>query len=189
MSKKAPKTPRLFTVIHTEEELAGAINRHVELKLQLQKKTAAHERRVAEANTEFDKDTAELVAEIGALESGAQLFAEQHRELFPESAKDGPRSRTYRNATIGFRWNPYRVTKRLAKDTFEAIAERLAALPWGGQFVRRPAPEVDKDALLRHQAELTEQQLAQAGLKFERGEKFFIDPAFDSIDDTRKEAA
>lgn len=188
MSKKASKKPAAL-VIHGEHQLAHAVNRHVELQLQLQAMTAAHDLSVAVANSKFDQDTAELVAEICAIEAGAQLFAEQHRDLFPESAKDGPRSRRYGNAVIGFRKNPFRVAKRLAKDTFEAIAQRLQALPWGVPFVREPAVEVDKAALLKHQAELTEAQLAQAGIKFEREETFFIDPVFDSVDATRKEAA
>lgn len=188
MSKKT-KTKPLFAVITTEDGLAAAANRYVELRLKLQQKTAAHERRIAEANTEFDRDTAELVAEIAGLEAGCQLFAESHRELFPEDAKDGPRSRAYRNASIGFRWNPYRVGKRVNKDTFEAIALRLDALEWGKPYLREFPDEVDKDALLRDQANLTEEQLAAAGLRFERGETFFIDPVFDSAEAVRKEAA
>lgn len=188
MSKKT-KTKPLFTVIATEDALAAAANRYVELSLKFQAKKAAHEKRLAEANTEFDRDTAELVAEIAGLEAGCQLFAEGHRELFAEDAKDGPRSRQYRNAAVGFRWNPYKVEKRIAKDTFEAIAERLGDLPWGERYLRQADPVVDKDSLLKDQATLTEEQLAQAGIKFTRGETFFIDPVFESAEAVRKEAA
>jgi phage host-nuclease inhibitor protein Gam len=188
MSKKT-KTKPLFAVIPNEDALAAAANRYVELSLKLQKKKAAHEQRLAEANTEFDQDTAELVAEIAGLEAGCQLFAETHRELFPEDAKDGPRSRAYRNAVIGFRWNPFKVEKRVGKDTFEAIAERLGAVPWGEPYLRQADPVVDKDALLKNQAELTEDQLATVGIKFTRGETFFIDPVFETAEAVRKEAA
>lgn len=188
MSKKT-KTKPPFAVISTEDGLAAAANRYVELALKLQKKKAAHEQRIAEANSEFDRDTAELVAEIAGLEAGCQLFAESHRELFPEEATEGPRSRTYRNASIGFRWNPVKVEKRVSKDTFEAIALRLAALPWGAAYLREFDPEVDKDALKRDQANLTEEQLAAAGLKFAQSETFFIDPVFESAEAVRKEAA
>lgn len=188
MSKKT-KTKPMFAVIPNEDALAAAANRYVELRLKLNHKMVKHEQRIAEANTEFDQDTAELVAEIAGLESGCQLFAESHRELFPESAKEGPRSRQYRNAAIGFRWNPFKVEKRVGKDTFEAIAERLGAVPWGEPYLRQADPVVDKDALLKHQAELTEEQLAQVGIRFARGETFFIDPVFESAEAVRKEAA
>lgn len=189
MSTKKKKPARPFAVIHTEDELASAINRHVELSLSLEQRKAALDAVIARLNADFDEDTKELVLEIGALEASAQLFAETHRELFPEAAADGPRSRTYRNATIGFRWNPVKVEKRVGRDTFEAIAKRLEALPWGEPYVREPEVEVDKDALIKDQANLTEAQLAQAGIKFSRGETFFIKPAFDSVEAVRKEAA
>jgi phage host-nuclease inhibitor protein Gam len=188
MSKKQ-KNPRLFAVITTEEELASAVNRHVELSLKLQSMKATHEAAVAALNTEFDRQTADLVAQIGGLEASAQLFAETHRELFPEEPNDGPRSRTYRNATVGFRWNPVKVEKRVNKDTFEAIAERLGELKWGAKYLREFDPEVNKDALIQDQATLTEAQLAQAGIRFSRGETFFIKPVFDSVEAVRKEAA
>ncbi|MFO1461238.1 MAG: host-nuclease inhibitor Gam family protein [Verrucomicrobiota bacterium] len=185
MSKKHRKPAPIFAVISTEEGLASAANRYVSLSLELISKRAAHERWIAELNAAFDAEIAEKVAEVNGLATAAQLYCEAHRELFP----DGARSREYRNARVGFRWNPTKVEKRLSRDTWDAIGERLAELPWGEEFVTYKPPTVNKELLLNRQAELTPEQLQAAGIQFEKGETFFIDPANDSVAPVRKEAA
>ena len=183
MSKR--KTKALFSVISTEEGLAAAANRYVELSLDFAGRKAAHDKRIAELNAAFDAETSDQVSEINGLINSAQLYCESHRELFP----DDQRSREFRNARVGFRWNPYKVEKRLTKDTWDAIGERLSELPWGEQYVTYKPPVVNKDLLRDHQAEITEQQQRQAGIEFVKGETFYIDPAFDTVARVAKEAA
>ncbi len=188
MNRKTKKTTPLFAILTNEEGLASAANRHVELSIALNRAKADHERRLAELNTEFDKQIAEQVNEINSLEAAIQLFAESRPDLFPQSAEDGPRSRTYRNAVIGFRTNPPKVEKRVSKDTIEAIVERLESLAWGEKYVKYAEPGLDKEALLKDRAVLTEGQLAQVGLKISQGQTFFIDPVFESAESVRKAA-
>ncbi len=187
MSKKTKKTIRQLIV--TEDALAAAANRHVELSIALTTKKAAHEQQVAALNTAFDLDTAEMVAELNSLEAAIQLYAESRPDLWPESTEEGPRSRTYRNAIVGFRRNPPKVEKQISKDTFEAIVERLQALPWGERYVKYAEPTLDKDTLLKDRAILTEDQLAQVGIKFVQGTTFFITPTFETAESVTLKAA
>lgn len=183
MSKR--KTKALFALISTEEGLAAAANRYVELSIAYNARRAEHDQRIAALNAAFDAETADQVSEINGLINSCQLYCESHRELFP----DDQRSREYRNARVGFRWNPYKVEKRLTKDTWDAIGERLAELPWGERFVTYKPPVVNKDLLRDHQAEITEQEQRQAGIEFVKGETFYIDPTFDTVARVAKEAA
>ena len=183
MSKR--KNRPLFAVITNEDGLAAAANRYVELHLDYNAKKAAHEKRIAELNAAVDAETATPVSEINSPAARAQLYCEQPRELSP----DDQRSRQFRNARVGFRWNPYKVEKRLSKDTWEAIGERLAELPWGERYVTYKSPVVNKELLLNHRAVITEAEQRQAGIEFAKAETFFIDPAFDSVEGVSKEAA
>jgi Bacteriophage Mu Gam like protein len=188
MSKKPQRNAPLFAILTNEDGLAAAANRHVELSIALNAKKAEHDVRLAELNSEFDKQIAAEVSELNRLEAAIQLFAESRPDLFPKDAEDGPRSRTYRNAVVGFRTNPPKVEKRVPKDTFEAIVERLKMLAWGEKYVKYAEPGLDKEALLKDRAVLTDAQLAQVGLKFAQGQTFFIDPVFETADAVRKAA-
>jgi len=184
MSKRKSKSYP-FAVITTEDGLATAANRYVEVSLAVQARKAAHESQIAALNAAFDAETGPLVEEMERLAASAQLYCEQHRELFPESQ----RSREYRNARVGFRWNPVRLEKRLAKDTWDAIGERMELLPWTNRYVTYKSPVVNKDLLRDHQVEITDAMQLEAGIQFLKGETFFIDPAFDSVPRVAKEAA
>lgn len=179
---KAKQKP-IFALIISEDALASSANRYVSLKLDLARRTAAHEKRIAELNAAFDAENAEAVRELAGLESSAQLYCETNKELFEGAV----RHREYRNAKVGFRTNPPRVAKYLTKDTFDAIAERLAELPWGEPYVKHSL-SLDKEALLTHRADFTEAQMRQAGFRFEQGETFYIEPAFASVEGVRKDA-
>ncbi len=91
-------------------------------------------------------------------------------------------------ATVGFRTEPPSVEKK-GKDTWGAIAKRLAALDWGQPYVNDPAPEVDKKALLADRAKLTEEQLDQAGIRFEADEIFYISPKSEVAEKSVQQAA
>lgn len=158
--------------------MLGTLNRYVELKLQLAGKQAAHETQVAQLNSDFDASVQESREELAMLESSVQLYAVNHRgNLFPGETK----SREFANARIGFRTNPPSVGKRISRDTFEAIALRLDELPWGDPYLETKLV-LKKDALLRDRADLTEEQLKQAGIRFEQDELFYIEPTSDAIE-------
>ncbi len=165
--------------------MVGALNRYVELRLSLVQAEANHQARVAELNSGFDYLVQASRDELASLETSLQLFAEGRKEeLFKE-----PKSREYANATLGFRLSPPAVGKRVSKDTFEAIGLRLENLPWGEPYCTYKGPVVDKEALLRDRAQLTEEQLKEAGICFEQTENFFIEPKAAAAEPVRKETA
>jgi len=111
------------------------------------------------------------------LENSLALFAMNHRsELLVGATK----SRKFANAEIGFRNTPASVQKRLQKDTWDAIANRLKQLPWGECYVDTKV-SVAKDDLLRDRANLTDEQLATAGIRFESTEIFYINPDAEAL--------
>lgn len=169
-------------VLTSEEAMVGTLNRYVELKLAIAGATAAHEQEVAELNSAFDDAVQADRQELAMLESSVQLFCVNHREaLFPGQPGSGKKSKEFANATVGFRLNPTSVGKRIAKDTFEAIALRMDETEWGTPYVDWK-PSLDKEALLRDRAQLTELQLREAGLRFDQEEFFFIEPSSDAIE-------
>ena len=175
MKKKQP-TPHL--VLATEEALVGAINRHSELALVLKEADAAHALAIAALNTEHTDATQARRDELARLESSIHLFATTNRAmLFPGEKK----SKDFPNATIGFAMDPPSVATIVPKETQETVALRLDALDWGDPYVKWKAT-LSKEALLRDRLTLTPWQLAQAGIKFEQGERFFITPTANSAE-------
>jgi phage host-nuclease inhibitor protein Gam len=185
MEMPAPKHRRKITtaalVLMSDDAMIGTLNRYVELKLKIAEATAAHDREVAELNSAFDDAVQQEREELAVLESSVQLYCVNNRaKLFSDK-----KSRDYPNATIGFRLGNYSVGKRVAKDTFEAIALRLDELPWGEPYVEWK-PSLKKDVLLRDRAQLSEEQLKAAGIRFEQDEFFFIEPSSQAIERSKK---
>jgi phage host-nuclease inhibitor protein Gam len=172
------KITAVALVLTSEDAMIGTLNRYVELKLELAGATAAHDGEVAELNSAFDDAVQERREELGVLETTVQLFAINHRkQLFPGEKK----SKDYPNAKIGFRENPPSVGKRVTKDTFPAIARRLDDTKWGEGYVVTKV-ELDKEALLRDRAQITEEQLREVGIRFEQDEFFYIEPSSEAIE-------
>jgi phage host-nuclease inhibitor protein Gam len=175
--KQKRKITTAALVLTSEDAMIGTLNRYVELKLKIAEATAAHDGEVAELNSAFDDALQDERAELAVLESTVQLFALNYRDkLFPGDKK----SHEYPNAKIGFRENPPSVGKRIGKDSFEAIARRLEETEWGPNYVDWK-PSLKKDALLRDRAQLSDEQLREAGIRFEQEEFFFIEPSSEAI--------
>ena len=177
MSKTAKKTrPHLLLI--SEDAMLGALNQYITLRLDVERRTAKHERDVAELNAAFDEKIQADREQLGALETSLQLFAENHRAtLFT-----APKSRSYPNATLGFRMCPPAVERIVAKEKWDVIAERVEQLAWGEPYIKPGKPALNKDAILRDRALLSFGQLNEAGLKVEQAEIFFIEPTADSAD-------
>lgn len=165
-------------VLTSEDAMVGTLNRYVELKLALAGAAAAHEQEVAGLNSAFDDAVQSDRQELAMLESSVQLFCVNHREALFGGEK---KSKDFANATVGFRLNPTSVGKRVGKDTFEAIALRMDETEWGAPYIDWQ-PKLDKAALLRDRAQLTELQLREAGIRFDQDEFFFIEPSSDAIE-------
>jgi phage host-nuclease inhibitor protein Gam len=106
------------------------------------------------------------------LETGwAETWAHEHPEAFA-----GSRSLACAHATLGFRAAPPRIERASRRWTWTRIALTLADLAWGKRYLRTPAPEVDKDALLADLAQLSPVELRNAGIRIVQGERFFLTP-------------
>ena len=88
----------------------------------------------------------------------------------------GRQSLALTHAVIGFRVSPHRVDRASRKWTWGAIAHKLGELAWGRRYLRQPALEVNKEALLADRAELSPVELRTAGLKIVQEERFYIAP-------------
>lgn len=187
MSKPKKQKPIVSIIlIASKEAMIGALNRYAEISIAVAEANAKHELAVAALNAAHDEAMQPYREEMGSLETSLQLYAENHRDTLFE---EGKKSLELGNAVIGFRLTPFSVQKRITKDTFGAIALRLEGLPWGDPYYSYKEPEVNKDALLRDQAQLTEEQLKEAGIKFSQTENFFIDLKAESAEGVRKEVA
>jgi phage host-nuclease inhibitor protein Gam len=182
MPKKKPATPH--AVIVTEQGLEAAGNRYVDLALTLLRRKAKQERDIADLKAAHAAANKDEESELLGLEAGVQLFCETHRRMvLPD--EDKKKSRDFGSFIVGFRTNPPSVAKIVSKDTWERIAERLSALPWGDPFVKTTLA-VDKDEVLKFRADLTAEQLAEAGLCFAQGETFFLEPKSELLDAARR---
>lgn len=183
MKKKKKKAPVPAVLISSVEGLEAAFNRYVQTRLTITRAKAKLEERIAELNAEFDRAYGAEQTEVISLETGIELFCRTHRKtLFPEGEK---KSIDYANGRVGFRDNPVSVGKIVSKDTFERIAERMDALEWAEPFLNYSV-SLNKTELINRRSELTPEQLHAAGIQFDKGETFYIEPASDLLDAARK---
>lgn len=152
--------------------MVGALNHYITTRLDVERRTAKHERDIAERNAEFDAEIQEAREELAALETTLQLFAESHREALFST----PKSREYTNAILGFRTTPHAVVRVVEKEKWDTIAARVEGLPWGEPYIKPGKPALNKDALLRDRDQISLAQLAEAGLSIAQAETFFIEP-------------
>lgn len=159
-------------LVLSRESLDAAVAQVATLKIQYAAARADMELEIARVQESHQAALLALSQQIEAAEAGVFIYCQQNRaELFPDK-----KSIDFLLAVVGFRLNPPSVEKRSKKDTWSAVATRLASLPWGAPYVVDPPPEVNKRALLTDQANLTSEQMAAAGLRFEQDEEFFITP-------------
>lgn len=182
MPKKEKIVPCIITSRESMESVVADI---VGLKLEHAELTAAMEQEIAQVQKRHQGGILAVDRQIQVKEAGVFVYCQQNRKvLFPEK-----KSIDLLLATVGFRDNPPSVEKRMKKDTWEAVADRLQALDWGQAYLTERAPDVSKAKLLADRERLTEDQLAAAGVRFEQDETFFIAPKSQVAEPTVKEAA
>jgi phage host-nuclease inhibitor protein Gam len=179
------KNKIIVPVIATKEGLEASVADVVSLKINYATATAAMELEIVAVQKRHQNRILELAKQIEIKETSVQIYCEQHRaELFPEK-----KSLDMLLATVGFELTPHRVEKRNSRDTWGKIALKLQALIWGEPYIRESDPDVDKNKLLSDRTNLTEDQLVQAGIRFEQDENFFIKPKSEVAQGTVKQAA
>ena len=177
---KKTKIPAIL--IPSREAMSATVNDIVTGRLQHAALTAQMDQEIAAIQRKYHDRLTALGREIQSREAGVQLYCEQHRsEEFAEK-----KSIDLTVATVGFRETPYRVEKVRAKDTWEEIAIRMAAISAtdaagnplfsGEDYVTYPEPTLAKAILLRDRPNLPPDILRAAGIRFTCDELFYIAP-------------
>lgn len=173
----------IAVALTSREAMEAAVADIVQLKLQFAARNAAMEAEIAEVQKRHQDGILEVAKQIEVKEASVYTYCQRHRaELFVDK-----KSIDLLLAEVGFELTPHRVEKK-SKDTWPTIARRLESLDWGQQFVRDGDPEVNKQALLSARESLSEEQLKEAGIRFEQDENFFIRPKSQVADQTVKTA-
>jgi len=163
--------------IENKDEWYHVLFEVVSLQVQQNKlKLELSEKQIALAE-EYDPQIKPLDDLISAKSILLEDWLSNNREIL-----GGKKSIETHLATVGFRKNPPSVKKRRSKDTLAAIALRLLSLPWGKKYVKKPAPTIDKDAVLAARDKLTAKQMIEAGFDIQNKDEFFVDPKGEALE-------
>jgi phage host-nuclease inhibitor protein Gam len=99
-----------------------------------------------------------------------ETWARQNPNVF-----SGERTLRCTQATIGFRTIAPQVERASRKWSWTEAALKLAESAWGRRYLRIPAPEVNKEAILNDQATLSPEALREVGIKIVQGERFYLE--------------
>jgi len=166
-----PLPPAVAPAIQTRQHLEAVLENIAQLHLARNEIQRAQEDEIAAVRHKYRAPLAEMDHYLDLETSWAESWAHRHPDAFAES-----RSLACAHATIGFRAEPPRIERASRRWTWSRIALTLADLAWGKRYLRVPAPEVDKDALLADLADLSPTELRNAGIKVVEGERFFLTP-------------
>jgi phage host-nuclease inhibitor protein Gam len=125
---------------------------------------------VAAASVEFERRIDEAKRRRDEVTAALRDFYFAHLD---ECEREGAKHCKLQTGVMGRRENPPALKPMNRNWTWETIAVRLREL-WGAKYFHTPKPPgPDKDAL----KELGAEELAKAGLKVEREETFYAEPA------------
>ncbi|HEV3270992.1 MAG TPA: host-nuclease inhibitor Gam family protein [Candidatus Methylacidiphilales bacterium] len=157
--------------IQTRRQLDAVLENIGRLQRERDELHHAQENEIAAVRQKYRVPLAEMDHYLDLETGWAESWARKNPGAF---AAD--RSLACAHATIGFRATPPRIERASRRWTWSRIARTLAGLAWGARYLRVPAPEVDKEALLADLARLSPVELRDAGIKIVQGERFFITP-------------
>ena len=164
-------SPAAAPAIQTRQQLDAVLENIAHLQRERDELYRTQENEIAAVRQRYRAPLAEMEHYLELETSWAESWARGNPGAF---AAD--RSLACAHATIGFRATPPRIERASRRWTWSRIALTLAGLAWGKRYLRIPAPEVDKDALLADLADLSPVELRHAGIKIVPGERFFITP-------------
>jgi len=166
-----PAIPTPAPAIQTRHQLEALLENIARLQFERAELYRALESEIAAVRQRYRAQLAEMDHFLDLETGWAEAWARAHPDAF---AAD--RSLACAHATIGFRAAPPRIERASRRWTWSRIAVTLAGLAWGKRYLRIPAPEVDKEALIDDLAHLSPVELRNAGLRVIEGEHFFITP-------------
>ncbi len=165
-----PSQPAAPT-IQNRQELEAVVENIVHLQQDRAEIESAQEKEITAIRQKYRAPLAEMDRYLLLESTWVETWAKANPTAFPDK-----RSLTCTHATIGFRIAPPRVDRASRKWTWTDIALKLSELAWGRRYLRQPALEVNKEALLADRSELVAAELRQAGIKIVQEERFFITP-------------
>jgi phage host-nuclease inhibitor protein Gam len=165
-----PSQPAVPT-IHTRQELETVLENIVQLQLDRAELERDQEREITAIRQKYRAPLAEMDRYLLLETTWVETWSRNHPDIFAEK-----RSLVCTHATIGFRVGPPRVDRASRKWNWSDISLKLSELAWGRRYLRQPALEVNKEALLADRTELAPAELRQIGIKIVQDERFFIQP-------------
>lgn len=172
--------------ITSPEALDSAVAEVIRKRILLTRAKADRDAELASVEKKHQSGITSREKEIALAEEAVLEYSTANRAaLFADK-----KSRETGLATFGFELTPHRVETGNKKIKWKDVVARLTRLPWGKVYVRKPAPQPDKEQLLADREKLTPEQLTAAGVQFCQDEQFFIRPKPETADDMSvKEAA
>jgi phage host-nuclease inhibitor protein Gam len=175
-------SPAAAPAIQTRQQLDALLENIAHLQRERDDLYRAQENEITAIRQRYRAPLAEMDNYLDLETSWAESWALAHPDAF---AAD--RSLACAHATIGFHATPPRIERASRRWTWSRIALTLADLAWGKRYLRVPAPEVDKEALLADLADLSPVELRNAGICIVQGERFFISTRGESVADAATE--
>ncbi|NQT93789.1 MAG: host-nuclease inhibitor Gam family protein [Lentisphaerae bacterium] len=160
-------------------ELAGEVISH---RLEIERLDNKCKREQDATRKEYDVKTAPLKKLRKSKEAQVEAWA----KLQPRS-NGQPLSWTFPRAVVRLITGQSKVVLKFRVKLVDVV-EKLQALPWGGNYLRTPEPEFDKEALLRDRKTIDPEAVADLGVRIAQDDELHIDaPKADKA--TAKEAA
>jgi phage host-nuclease inhibitor protein Gam len=157
--------------IQNRQQLDAVVENIVHLQQNRAELEQDQEREITAVRQKYRTPLAEVDRYLLLETAWVETWARENPDVFPDK-----RSLTCTHATIGFRVSPPRVDRASRKWTWSEISQKLSELAWGRRYLRQPAPEVNKEALLADRQELVATELRKIGIKIVQDERFFITP-------------
>jgi phage host-nuclease inhibitor protein Gam len=155
--------------IENRQQLDSVVENIVQLQLNRAELERAQDQEIATIRQRFRGPLAEMDRYLLLESTWVETWARSNPDAFVDK-----RCLACTHATIGFRITPPKVERASRKWTWAEISSKLSDLAWGRRYLRQPAPEVNKEALLADRAELAPAELRKVGLKIVQEERFFI---------------
>ena len=163
--------PSAAPTIQTRQHLDVVVENIVHLQRDRDELACAQEKEIAAIREKYRASLAELERYLLLEKSWVENWARENRGAFAAN-----RTLDCAHATIGFISTPPRIERASRRWTWSRIAQCLSEVAWGRRYLRQPAPEVDKEALVANLATLSPVDLRAAGIKIIQGERFQITP-------------
>lgn len=177
----AKKNTPTVTSITSFEQADAKLLEVASFEAIIKQEEARMNKRMQEIRDQYETNTADARAKKSALEKEIELFCISNKQEFTKQ-----RSKELTHGTLGFRYNPPKVSLLNRKYNWGTVIELLKRL-FDDAYVRTKE-EPNKDAILADYAAktLTDEKLASVGIKIDQEEEFYCDIKWEQID---KEAA